>query len=1015
MKILICNERFLFRYGVDRVLLILGKGLNELGYTVSVMGNHFDREIVETFASKIITVPTDKEYRNGNDFTLEWLKANWDKYFKDDTPDIVLFGGWPFFSSIPFFREKGCIVVFSDHGMCPMDGYSGYHLSVLQELKRLRKAYTSQCSAIIGVSDFIVRSQSLPDAGSEVDISYILNGADHMDMKIWPKLQLRIDNASRYSEDTVRNLQKNGTKLILFLGRWEPGCYKNSEAILELLPLIRSRVNNIAVLVLGDRESVNVPAELEGYLIPIGYPDDTELQNLMEQVDLGISVSLWEGFNLPIAEMQWIGKPVLAFNIGAHPEVILHPWYLCENTTDMAGKACDILIGNDLDSVTKAQSLLKFHESFKWCTTVGKYHEKFIELARTHYSIKQQPLSIIIDVTNASRDPANSGVIRVTRRLSRTLQAYLNPIFVTWDNEQDSYVLLNRQEYETLGKFNGPVLANPDAVSQPGKRTLLSDYLMGGLNSSRWLLLPETVMESSGRMIRKWARDNGIKLAAIFYDSIPIQHPELCKDTLVRENHSDYMLGLAQCDVVIPISGFSATCLKTFWEDHHVKGCPIISDLLPGEFGGSKRPAEPKACQGTVKMLCVSTLEPRKNHRMLIEACLLMEKNHPELNWQLTLVGNRYAGAYDIAEYVQRVAATNPRIKWLGIVDDATLDRLYAEATFTVYPSIVEGFGMPIIESIWYGRPCICSNGGVMAELASEGGCLTTDVTNPEVLSRDLYRLATDSSLRARLSQEALQRKVKTWDQYVQQFLSILDSRTVMLNVNGKKMRDVMVSKSWENILYENCLCDNWQMNHSERLAILGVLSRIKPTCCIEVGTYKGGSLSLISQYSDIVFSIDIDPGIPEKFGYFDNVRFLTGPSSVLLPALLKCLDEENLPVDFILIDGDHSAEGIKRDIESVLAYVPKKPLFVMMHDSFNPECRRGMIEAPWDKSPYVEWVDIDFIPGRVIEADPASRGEMWGGLALAYLKPAIRQQPLCINQSSSGVFEHLKTQSLFK
>ena len=52
----------------------------------------------------------------------------------------------------------------------------------------------------------------------------------------------------------------------------------------------------------------------------------------------------------------------------------------------------------------------------------------------------------------------------------------------------------------------------------------------------------------------------------------------------------------------------------------------------------------------------------------------------------------------------------------------------------------------------------------------------------------------------------------------------------------------------------------NWQMNHSERLALTALLSRLKPLCTIEVGTYGGGSLSLILQYTKMVFCLDIDP-----------------------------------------------------------------------------------------------------------------------------------------------------------
>jgi len=527
-------------------------------------------------------------------------------------------------------------------------------------------------------------------------------------------------------------------------------------------------------------------------------------------------------------------------------------------------------------------------------------------------------------VTNAARDPANSGVIRVTRRLSRELQRYLDPIFVVWDHDAGGYVLPTKQESHQLSQFNGPLLTDGRRISPNEYRISLDEHLPNVSNDNTWMIFPETVDEKYGCLARQFARMNDIKLAAIFHDAIPIIYPEVVKDVIIRENHAHYTKGISECDVVIPNSKFSGECLEKFWKDNNIKGCPIVPDPLPGEFGGFERSyniQEPS--QNKINILCVSTLEPRKNHKKLIEACLLMEKIHPELDWNLTLVGNRYAGAFEIADFVQEVSAKNPRIEWLGVVDDAKLHQLYNEATFTVYPSIIEGFGMPILESIWHGRPCICHHEGVMAELAKEGGCLTADVTDVQALSESVYRLATDRDLLIELSRQAVSRKIKTWDEYVCEFISILKSQnnSSSMSQRGRILRDD--GMDWEDILYPECLCDNWQMNHSERLALTGLLSRHKPKCSIEIGTYMGGSLSLISQYSEMVFSIDIDPSIPERLGQFENVCFLTGPSQVILPILLKELDTEQIPVDFVLIDGDHSAEGIKRDVELLLSYVP--------------------------------------------------------------------------------------------
>jgi hypothetical protein len=98
----------------------------------------------------------------------------------------------------------------------------------------------------------------------------------------------------------------------------------------------------------------------------------------------------------------------------------------------------------------------------------------------------------------------------------------------------------------------------------------------------------------------------------------------------------------------------------------------------------------------------------------------------------------------------------------------------------------------------------------------------------------------------------------------------------------------------------------------------------------------------------------------------------------------------------------------VRRDINLVLSYVPKKTTLVVMHDSFNPGCRQGMLAADWGQCSHVLWVDLDFVPGRVIESasDNPFGGEMWGGLALAILSPEVRSGDLAVLQSARTSFD---------
>lgn len=208
----------------------------------------------------------------------------------------------------------------------------------------------------------------------------------------------------------------------------------------------------------------------------------------------------------------------------------------------------------------------------------------------------------------------------------------------------------------------------------------------------------------------------------------------------------------------------------------------------------------------------------------------------------------------------------------------------------------------------------------------------------------------------------------------------------------------------------------HWQMTNCERFALQDLLRRIKPETSLEIGTYRGGSLQVISHFSQRVISLDIDPTVPERMGSrFSNVTFRVGPSQELLPSVLAECTANGSSIEFVLVDGDHSTAGVRRDIEALLRYIPKKRCVVIMHDSFNPACREGIRTAPWAACPYVKWVDLDFIPGIYHQHayDTAEARTMWGGFACAVLEPVPRVGDLVVRESQRGLFEAVRAVSV--
>jgi hypothetical protein len=175
-------------------------------------------------------------------------------------------------------------------------------------------------------------------------------------------------------------------------------------------------------------------------------------------------------------------------------------------------------------------------------------------------------------------------------------------------------------------------------------------------------------------------------------------------------------------------------------------------------------------------------------------------------------------------------------------------------------------------------------------------------------------------------------------------------------------------------------------------------LAKIQARRGARSGDVSRRKLAGLSRYSKRAVSLDIDPTASQRIaGRFPNVTFEVGNSAEVLPSLVARVQDK---LGFVLIDGDHSEKGVLCDINSILAITPRQPIGMVLHDSFMPACRQCMRRAAWASSPYVHYVEFDFVPGCVL---PTS---MVGGFAFALLKPERRSGDLMIFESQRQKFD---------
>lgn len=198
---------------------------------------------------------------------------------------------------------------------------------------------------------------------------------------------------------------------------------------------------------------------------------------------------------------------------------------------------------------------------------------------------------------------------------------------------------------------------------------------------------------------------------------------------------------------------------------------------------------------------------------------------------------------------------------------------------------------------------------------------------------------------------------------------------------------------------------EHWRMSFPERYTFAALLQKIRPKLAIEVGTGFGSSLKIMSLFSEKVFTLDVDPDSQKYIDSLENVSFILGDSKETFPALLDDISENNLPLEFVFIDADHSFEGLRADLNNLMRHLPSSRLYFLIHDSFNPDSRRGLRSIDWSRNPYLHYIELDYVNGCLLASQEEYR-QMWGGLCLGLLLPSQREGALQIHARAELSFQ---------
>jgi glycosyltransferase involved in cell wall biosynthesis len=163
-----------------------------------------------------------------------------------------------------------------------------------------------------------------------------------------------------------------------------------------------------------------------------------------------------------------------------------------------------------------------------------------------------------------------------------------------------------------------------------------------------------------------------------------------------------------------------------------------------------------KVPEGDYFLCLASQLEPRKNLSHLIRCFMRLITENPTIDINLVLIGtNRYKRT-ELDSISQDILQFQNRVIFTGYVQDEDLSILYSDATAFIFPSLYEGFGLPILEAMQCGTPVITSNSTSLPEVAGDAAILI-DSKDEDALCQAMLNLLSDADLREQLSQKGLE------------------------------------------------------------------------------------------------------------------------------------------------------------------------------------------------------------------------------------------------------------------
>lgn len=212
----------------------------------------------------------------------------------------------------------------------------------------------------------------------------------------------------------------------------------------------------------------------------------------------------------------------------------------------------------------------------------------------------------------------------------------------------------------------------------------------------------------------RWVLNCRLRPIYLLHDLIPITHPEYCRPHAIIRHRERVNAALQIGSGIVVNSHATAESLASYVRQHELSSPPVLAANIAGAPLDPNAAGQKSAASSELKassyFLCVSTIEPRKNHTLLLDVWKDLAKRRGDRAPGLVLVGKWGALSEDVRRRIADDPGLGRLVKVNTAIDDKQLAPLMAGAVAVLQPSRAEGFGLPVCEALAMGTPVIASD-----------------------------------------------------------------------------------------------------------------------------------------------------------------------------------------------------------------------------------------------------------------------------------------------------------------